>query len=158
MASNVSAKNFFELKQTDWINNNWDSEFDTIWWKLYTWTNSASACPVWWNVPSDTDWTTLENTLNWSQCRTWNWWQCDWLWWKQHNLKTDKNNLANALKIPLSGYRRTDGSTFGDRGFYTYLWSSVSSSTRDFHSNFSGVSRYTYSSKDYWFSVRCIKD
>lgn len=163
MTSNVSAKNFFDLKQPDWTNNASDQEFDTIWWKYYTWSNSPSACPTWRHVPSDAEWEALETYLNWwTNCRnSTDWWLCDGLWWNGHNAKTDTNNLANALKLPLAGYRYTDGSTFFSRGGNTFLWSSSPSSTDAYYRYLywgnSTVLRVT-SSQGYGFSVRCIKD
>ncbi len=164
MASDANPKDFFDAKQPDGKNSNQDSEFDTIWWKLYTFEQANdSACPAGWSVPSDNQWEDLETYLNgWTNCRNaTDWWLCDGLWWKSHNAKTHTNNLANALKIPLAGYRYTVSSTFGRRGGYTYLWSSTPSITnayrRTLYWNYSTVFRDTYS-QDYGFSVRCIKN
>jgi hypothetical protein len=163
LSSSWSTKEYFEMKQWEWwTNSNWDSEFDTIWWKLYTWSNSSSACPTWRHVPSDEEWTTLTTYLNWwIICETTTWWQCEWLWWNWHNSKTDSNNLANALKIPLAGYRNVDGSTFYYRGSNTLLWSSTPISTsacsRNLYWGNSTVPRY-FNSQSYGFSVRCLKD
>jgi len=165
MASNTKANTWFS-----WTNTNSDTEYANIWWKYYTWSNSSSACPTWRHVPSDNEWETLEEYLD-DQARPWtapnncrnstDWRLCDWLWWNGHNAKTDTNNLANALKLPLAGYRSTDGSTFYSRGFSTYLWSSTPISTLAYFRyltwNNSTVYRYTFS-QDYGFSVRCLKD
>ena len=164
MESDANPKDFFDTKQPNGKNNNQDSEFDTIWWKLYTWEQANnSACPAGWSVPSDEQWENLETYLNgWTNCRNvTDWWQCDGLWWNGHNAKTHTNNLANVLKIPLAGHRDTDGSTFSNRGDSTHLWSSTSSSTnayrRTLHWNYSTVYRDTLSQVR-GFSVRCIKD
>jgi len=68
MASDTKANTWFSG-----ANTNWDSEFNNIWWKLYTYAQSSSACHTWRHVPTDEEWTTLENTLYWSECRTWTW-------------------------------------------------------------------------------------
>lgn len=156
MSSNTKANTWFTG-----TNLNWDSEYANIWWKFYTWANSASACPTWRHVPTEVEWTVLENYLAWSNCRTWDWWQCTWLWWKDHNTKTDTNNLANALKLPLTGNRTTNWSTFYGRWKDTLLWSSTGDTSnayyRYFHSSTSSVSRIN-NSQLYGYSVRCIKD
>lgn len=71
------------------------------------------------------------------------------------------NNLANALKIPLSGYRTTDGASFFHRGNLTLLWSSTPSSS----SAYRRYLRFEYrtvrrsaNNQAFGFSVRCIKD
>jgi hypothetical protein len=90
------------------------------------------------------------------------WWLCSWLWWQLHNTKTDTNNLANRLKIPLSGYRDTNGITFQYRGSDTVLWSSTSipgdlAYNRHFYWNVSTINRNS-NSITYGNSVRCLKD
>jgi len=147
---------------------------NNIWWKLYTWTSldtdsdndidsndTNKVCWTWYHVPTDSEWTTLENTLNGSSCRTWDVWECDWLGWKNHTTETSSNNVIEALKLPLAGSRNSDGSTFYGRGVVTYLWSSnlyaSSASSRGLFWYFSTVERFSRS-KAYGFSVRCIKD
>jgi uncharacterized protein (TIGR02145 family)/prepilin-type N-terminal cleavage/methylation domain-containing protein len=175
--SNDNTLAYFNSLAGNATNSYWDKEYNTIWWKLYTWDSTTmweidaswnilsfddnSICPVWRHIPSDTEWTTLENTLNWSPCRTWNGWQCDGLWWSNHNNKTDINNLANALKLPLTGYRNDDGSTFTNRGRSTALWSSTTNGTSAYYRSLnwdnSTVKRNAYS-QNYGFYVRCIQD
>jgi len=164
MTSDANPKDFFNTKQSDGKNSNNDTEFDTIWWKLYTWQNAVdSACPAGWSVPSDEQWETLETTLNWwINCRnSIDWRQCEGLWWNGHNDKTNVNNLSNALKIPIAGIRNSNGFTFGGRGHYTNLWSSTHSSANAYNRNLnwdrSQVNRNP-DNKDYGFSVRCIKN
>jgi len=140
---------------TYWINN--------IWWKLYTWADSPSACTTWYHVPSDAEFETLETTLNWwTNCRNaTNWWLCTWLWWASHTTKTPSNNIVQALKIPLSGDRSIDGVTFHYRGDSTGLWSSSPISTsaygRVLYWGLQAVRRTSWG-KAYGFSVRCLKD
>jgi len=156
MASNTKANTWFTG-----TNTNSDTEVANIWWKFYTWANRDSACGTWYHVPSDAEWTTLENTLNGSTCRTWDGWQCDGLGWKLHDTKTTSNNITQALKIPLAGYRSTDGTTFYSRGYYTNLWSSTPNGGNAYRRVLgwygSAVYRDSYS-QSYGFSVRCIKD
>ncbi len=151
--------------------NTWNSTYgiNNIWWKLYTWGNARNtACENWYHLPSDEEWYNLEVAL-WSTDRSTNWeyswikyWRySDWLWWKNYTSKNASNNLVKALGLPLAGYRDTDGSTFGSRGRYIYLWSNTSSGTNTYYR----LLRWDYSkvfrginSQNYGFSVRCIKD
>jgi uncharacterized protein (TIGR02145 family) len=86
---------------------------------------------------------------------------CTGLGWLNHNQKTTANNMAQALKIPLAGYRGTDGSTFNNRGYYAYLWSSSAfdaTSAYRRHLNYANASvgRSNFD-KTNGFSVRCLK-
>ncbi|NUJ97346.1 hypothetical protein HGA92_00990 [Candidatus Gracilibacteria bacterium] len=155
MASNVSAITFFNAMQTDGITTYGDSEYDTIWGKLYTWTNAPSACPTGRHLPSDTEWTTLENYITTQNGDDAN------IGWMSHNTKTNTNNLSNALKIPLAGYRDTDGSTFYYRGFNTYLWSSTPSDVDAYSRHlgwYGSTVIHNFNTQSYGFSVRCMKD
>ncbi len=152
-------------KSNTWFtgtNSNWDKAPSNIWWKLYTWDNAKNtACKNWYHLPSDQEWTILENYLAWRTCRTWDWYQCDGLWWKNHTNKSSKTNIVKELMLPLAGYRNSDGSTFYYRGDNTYLLSSSLNGSyargRYFHRYNSSVYRF-YRLKTYGFSVRCIKD
>jgi len=159
MSSNTKANTWFT-----WTNINWDAEVDNIWWKYYTWDNSASACVTWYHVPTDAEWEILETTLNWgTNCRNaTDWWLCDWLWRMLHSTKNTTNNIIEALQLPLSGYRITDGVTFNFRGNRMYLWSSTeydatNTRGRSLSWYLSTVDR-SYRDKSYGFSVRCLKD
>lgn len=155
MSSNTKANTWFST-----TNSNWDTEFDSIWWKFYTFSNISTACPTWRHVPSDLEWTYLENYLNLSTCRNNEWWQCYWLWWNNNWVNTRK--LVSALKIPLSWYQSFSWPSFVHRGIMTYLWSSTSydwtyAYWRSFLYNNSWIDRQAWR-KTHWFNVRCIKD
>ena len=155
--------------------NSWNPNYgiDNIWWKLYTWDNSPSACTFWRHVPSDEEWSILENTLFWSICAwatydrdwdstaDWDGLWCDGLWWKDHTTKTSSNNMVEALKMPLAGGRYIDGVKFYGRGEGIGLRSSDPDGTEAVgRVLFSGDSRILRESWDkaYEVSVRCIKD
>ncbi len=158
MSSDVSAINFFN-NQSWWANLNWDSEFNTIWWKLYAWDSSTSACPSWRHVPSDAELTTLENYLianNWDAN----------IWWMWHSdlSKDDTNNLANALKLPLTGLILDDNNWHFESAWRwdsVRLWSSTESWTTAYNRwllfNESVIYRQAQS-KAGIFSVRCIRN
>jgi len=139
---------------TYWVNN--------IWWKLYLWSNSSSACPNWRHLPDNEDFTILLKNLwcsnYWTATSTWR--LCDWLWWSWHTLRTNTNNIENLLKIPLAGFN--DNTSFFTRWYNTHLWSSSqydssNALSLDLSRDVSTVGRTNFS-KTYGFSVRCIKD
>ena len=155
MQSNAIANSWFS-----WTNLNWDREYATIWWKLYTWEKAKdTACPSWWKLPRDEEWTSLENIISWTTCRTWVWRQCEWLWWKWHESKWVWNNLANILDIDLTGVYNLD--SFKNRWFITILWNSNTYINYAHGRGYSWGYYTTY--RDVWpqefaFSARCIKD
>ncbi len=178
MASNVSAKIFFDLKQPDGENNFLDAEVDNIWWKLYTWSSLDTdndndidwddtnlVCWVWYHVPSKTERDMLEITINWwIDCRNSIQGQaCEWLWWKLHSTTNSSTSIAEKLKIPLAGRRSTNGTAFDTRWVQGYLWTStdaggnVSYHTLDSTSNSKSYLGAT-SSHSNGFSIRCIQD
>ena len=158
MASNTKANTWFTGS-----NVNGDTEVANIWWKLYTWMNSDSACGTWYHVPSNAEWETLETTLYGSNCRnSIEQWLCDGLWWKFHDTKSSSNNIVQALKIPLAGSRDINGIDFGYRGESTQLWSSTPET--EFSAYFKDLywddSTLDLAGQDLinGFSIRCIKD
>jgi len=70
--------------------------------------------------------------------------------------------MAQALKLPLAGYRYLDGVTFHDRGSHTILWSSTPIISTNAYVKYllwgnSTIHRY-HDSQANSLSVRCIKD
>jgi type II secretory pathway pseudopilin PulG len=115
----LSTDKEIEFNSTYWINN--------IWWKFYTHTNAKNtACKDWYHLPSDVEWTILENTLAWTTCRTWDGWQCDPIGWKNHTIKNATNNIVEALKLPLSWVSQPFYSSPIHRWLATVLWTSDS--------------------------------
>jgi len=136
--------------------------------------DNNTICPEWWYIPTELDWTILENKLfswicAWSdivreiwQPSNWIWYWCDWLWWLNNINKNEWNNLIQALRIPLSGYLHNDGITFLDRWRLGSLWSSTESSSntiywREIMYDKTKVANYELD-KNRKYSVRCIKD
>jgi len=160
MASDTKANTWFTGSTASG-----DTEVANIWWKLYTWVNSDSACGTWYHVPSDAEWETLETTLNgWTNCRnSQDYWLCDWLWWKLHSTTNSGTSMVEKLKFPLAGSRHYQVLSFNSRWHSIYLWSSTPYFDNDkayyrrLGSSSSEVFRL-YIWKESWFSVRCIKD
>ncbi len=173
--SNDKESDYYTVK---WANSNTPEDIwvNNIWGKLYIWSEASKTDWTWpcrngYSLPTDEDWYDLEVALgstnrsnNWAYSWIQDWWLSDWLGWKNHSdlTKNDSNNIVEALQLPLSGYRNTDGVTFITRGHNTNLWSSTQYDAtyargRCLHWNYSTVYRY-YRDKSNGFSVRCIKD
>jgi uncharacterized protein (TIGR02145 family) len=121
--------------------------------------NVRGLCPAGWHLPSDVEWTTLENTLGGANTagialKSTNLWQT--------SVGTQGTNSSGFSALP-GGYRYTDG-TFNYIGNYSYFWSSSESS---FSSTFA-ILRYLFYTvstfypydypKYYGLSARCLKD
>ncbi|MDD3302337.1 MAG: FISUMP domain-containing protein [Candidatus Gracilibacteria bacterium] len=150
--------------------NNLESTYNStgvnnIWGKLYTWDNAPSACSSGWHLPSQTEWTILLKNLGCSDYGTDTTIGrlCDGLGWSGSKLRTNTNNLENALKIPLAGYKYSDATpSFTSRGNDMYFWSSnyydlTYARGISFSCGTSLINRNKYG-KLYGFSVRCVKD
>ena len=162
MSSTGSALDYFNKQLNGSKNISWDSEFDTIWWKFYIWQNAWSACPAWWKLPNLQDWESTLEVLN-NNVSCWIWWAwsiCAWQWWEWHNSKNNTNNIANALKIPLSWFRDSTGTLFELRWSSAYVWFAFGENPDPYRMRFTTADTWinvNLNDQDYWFSVRCIK-
>ena len=146
---------------------------------LYTWAaamNGASGsdanpsgvqgvCPTGWHLPSDAEWKQMEMHLGMSQA------EADRKGWRgtdeggklketgtTHWLSpnTGATNESGFSGLP-GGYRYSAGPVF-NLGYFGYWWSSLEDAFyRDLNYNLTSIYRYD-TSKDWGFSVRCIKD
>ena len=112
-------------------------------------------CPIGSHIPSDNDWKILEVQLGMSQI------QADATGLRGTDQGTQlKSSGSSGLNMLLAGFSDIDGS-FNTLSLNFFLWSSSESSTnawlRHLRSSDSNMSRYT-DSKDYGFSVRCLKN
>ena len=154
-----STENASEAKENAWNSTYW---IDAIWGKLYTHSNAASACSDWYHLPTTWEYNQLLNDLT---CVSWlndinDWNICYGLWWKDKNLKTNNNNLVNALWIPLAGYKNSNWD-FRNRWLWTSFWSSSLSWTGAVSVNMNYAQDFlthTATDKSLALSVRCIKD
>ena len=144
-----------------WKNKNWDNEFNTIWWKLYSRNNAMqSACPSGWSLPTDQQWSELEKNI-WCSFDevTNNDWRCENLWWNSKN-NAKQRSLASILLIPLAGNNDIND-IFNARGNIALLWSSTQDGSKAYRRYLnweeSRVNR-NLSDKNFKFSVRCIKN
>ena len=142
---------------------------------LYNWPAAKAACPPGWHLPTDAEWTALENYLiasgynydgtttgnkiakslaaatNWSET-----------WW---NTGTIGNNLSLNNKSGFSalpGGCRYDPGDFSNMPDYGFWWSSSEFNTyyawsRHLYYEYSN-SDFKNDNKNYGFSVRCVRD
>jgi len=151
------------LSASWWVNSMWDSWIDNIWWKLYNWNASKSACRNGYHVPTYSEWVVLEEYF-W--CAT-PLVQCPWLWWMWHSSRDKTNNIVNALQLTISWYKSIDGTDSYGRWTHinsTPYWSSTSYpsdttkaySLRIEHDDHGFLSLSVL--KEYSYVVRCIAD
>jgi uncharacterized protein (TIGR02145 family) len=163
------------LDDATWLNTtsgayaiyNNDAANNTTYGKLYNWyavADPRGLCPAGWHVPSDAEWTTLENFLGGASVAggkmksTGTIEGGTGLWYSPNQ---DATNSSGFTAFP-GGYRYFDG-TFFNIGNYGYWWSSTEypSSTawyRPLYYNTAGSYRYNYYFKAGGFSVRCLRD
>jgi uncharacterized protein (TIGR02145 family) len=114
--------------------------------------NVRGICPTGWHLPSDAEWTTLENTLGGSNVAG-------------TALKSvnngNGNNSSGFNALQFSGFREPSGFSYSG-SFCAFFWSSSESSSigainRRLNPFNSVVNRYS-DYKYYGYSVRCLKD
>jgi len=142
-----------------WCNYSNDASNGTTYGKLYNWyavNDSRGLCPTGWHVPTDAEWTTLENHLGGSSVAggamksTTGW-----------NYSGNGTNSSGFTGLP-GGARVYDGG-FHDMGITCYWWSSsVAGSGIAWCFNLifmtANLNRYDYIGPRNGFSVRCIRD
>ena len=150
-----------------WCYYNNDLANGIVYGKLYNWyavNDSRGLAPVGWHVPSDAEWTVLENCLDLisptgnvggklKEAGTTHW----------LSPNTDATNSSGFTALPAA-YRVTDGQ-FADIGIISSWWSSTEFlfaghfyvSTRLLYYGAGNVSN-NGTDKEYGFSVRCVRD
>jgi len=144
---------------------------------LYNWytVNTGKLAPKGWHVPTDAEWTTLENYLiangyNYDGSTSGNKYAKSLAastdWGTNYGTGTigndlTKNNSSGFSALP-GGYRSNDDGTFDYVGNYGCWWSSTESDTNDawtrgMYYSISYVYRYNNSKQD-GYSVRCVRD
>ena len=115
-------------------------------------------CPTGWHLPSDAEWTTLTTYLGGESVAGGKMKEAGESHWTSPN--TGATNESGFTALP-GGYRRSSG-LFSYIGIHGRWWSSTGHSTntawhRDLYYHYCDVSRPSLS-KDYGFSVRCLRD
>ena len=146
---------------------------------LYNWPAALTACPEGWHLPSDAEWTQLEeyliaNGYNYDGTTTGNkiaislasanGWSSSTNTGAIGNTNTayDAYRNKSGFSALPGGYRDYDGSTFGRIGNYSSWWSSA-----EYNADYvwdrtllydTRSARWYGSFKDHGFSVRCVRD
>lgn len=172
-SKNINGESSPKYQWTYEANDNHDSTYG----RLYTWyaaTDSRKIAPIGWRIPTDADWSILENYLitngyNYDGSTSGNKMaksiSAKSLWRTNTNTGSigydlSKNNSSGFSAVP-GGYR-FGGGTFGGVGSFGSWWSVTEESSgnawsRSLNSEHINLNRAS-SSKTYGFSIRCIKD
>lgn len=141
-----------------WYNNDTVNKRD--YGALYNWyaVNTGKLCPTGWHVPTDAEWTILTTYLGGYGIAGGKLKEIGTIHWNSLNFDTTNETGFSALP---GGYRDYFGS-FYSIGYVGFWWSSAEFDTasawyRNMGYYYSNVIR-NYYSKQYGFSVRCIKD
>jgi len=124
--------------------------------RLYNWDEALVACPSGWHLPSDAEWTTLENVVGGRSTAG-----------KKLKSKTGWNNNGNGTDeygfsaLP-GGYGNSDGNFFSAGNFGDW-WSATENNAgsawyRYMHRSDEFVGRVDDSHESILFSVRCVAD
>jgi uncharacterized protein (TIGR02145 family) len=159
-----------------WYNND-DSNEDTYG-IIYNWyaVNTGNLCPVGWHVPTDAEWTTLQDYLIASgynydgttsdnkiakAMASYSNWYSSTSTGTPGNTDYPEYRNKSAFKAMPGGWRTSSG-TFYDLGFYGYWWSATQyNAINAFFRNLYNQSKSLYGSSDdkkTGSSVRCIKN
>lgn len=127
---------------------------------LYNWyaVNTGNLCPFGWHVPTDSEWTALVNYLGGTTIAGGKLKEAGLTHWNSPN--TGATNSSGFTALP-GGYRLTSG-TYNFIGKLGYWWTSSESTTSDafrWKLNYDAISiSKTSSTKQFGFSVRCLRD
>ena len=141
--------------------NNDSATYAATYGKLYNWyavNDSRGLAPEGWHIPTDFDWTTLENCLGGAAVAGGAMKETGTIHWTTPN--TEATNISGWAGLP-GGFRDFSG-TFGDVGGYGYWWSSTEYFTtlawfRYLDYNSGSIFRYV-ANMYFGFSVRCLRD
>jgi uncharacterized protein (TIGR02145 family) len=139
------------------IYNN-DAANNTTYGKLYNWyavADSRNLCPTGWHVPTDAEWTTLENYLGGRPVAGGKLKSTSNLWATPNTGATNESGFSG-----LPGGGRDLNGTYDNIGNFGFWWSSTGIGTSWFR-----VLSYNLGGSDGWgeyewvgFSVRCLRD
>jgi uncharacterized protein (TIGR02145 family) len=125
---------------------------------LYDWKTAKTACPAGWRLPSDAEWTILVTFLGGGDEAGGKMKEGGTSHWKSPN--TGATNSSGFSGLP-GGYRSNFGSFYyvGSSGYWwsSTEYSSASAWDRGLYYYDGNVSR-NGCSKEYGFSVRCLRD
>ncbi len=172
------AENLAELTTDSWAYDN-DESYVATYGRLYTWDAAQAACPDGWHLPTEADWSELQNYLsangyNWdgsigigfgfnsvgkSMAATTNWNTSDFIGAPGYQMET--NNSCGFSGLPGGIYENDDFMYVGDGGVW---WSSENESDsgkayiRVLQYNQGYLGSVNYPSKGNGYSVRFVRD
>jgi len=125
---------------------------------LYTYVAATNACPTGWHLPTDVEWTDLENYISIGHNGEEGTVLKSTSGWNSDGNGTDDYGFT---ALP-GGYRSCDYGEFNDVGNNGYWWSSTSVGFDDafyrFLIYYQGIVNRISDNRSYGFSVRCVKD
>lgn len=141
--------------------NNDSATYAATYGKLYNWyavNDPRGLAPEGWHIPTDFEWTTLENCLGGATVAGGAMKELGTTHWTTPN--TGATNISGYSGLP-AGYRDISGPFF-NVGNLGYLWSSTQGSTtnawtRNLNYNLGSIGRVNLN-KPYGFTVRCLRD
>jgi uncharacterized protein (TIGR02145 family) len=135
-----------------------DAANNTTYGKLYNWyavVDSRNLCPTGWHVPTDAEWTTLENYLGGTSVAGGKLKSTSSLWASPNTGATNESGFSG-----LPGGNRSGTGTYLNIGNYGYWWSSTGGAVvwcRDLRYS-SGTSTRNNLEERRGLSVRCLRD
>ena len=141
----------------------------------YNWTAANNVCPVGWHLPSDEEWTTMEQTQtsmdvtgsglrgdHAGKLAGGEGWNPSTTAGAPGNASDPDHNASGFSAVPAGGCYGS--SLFGNAGYDAYFWSATQNAsillnayTRYLDYSSASVGRYS-NSKSYGYSVRCLRD
>jgi len=134
---------------------------NTTYGNLYNWfavNDNRNLCPLGWHVPSDVEWTTLENFLGGSTVGGGKMKSTSTLWLSPNTGATNESGFSG---LPI-GYKGSNGGPCYQNGPMGIWWSSTENTTESAwyrslaYSN--ALAYRNYSNKNNGLCVRCIQD
>lgn len=145
-----------------WLNND-EATYKATYGALYNWyaINTGKLCPSGWHMPSNTEWTTLQDYLGGQSIAGGKLKETGTTHWNSPN--TGATNEVNFTALPGGG--RGGAGEFNPTGNYGYWWTANGHSVDPLYAwgfilpyNSAAVTRADYYYKRDGFSVRCLKN
>jgi uncharacterized protein (TIGR02145 family) len=163
IANITDNSQWIQAKTGAWCNYDNNVNYDANYGKLYNWfalnpTNNGNknVCPTKWHVPTNIEWTSLQDYLGGPSSAGGKMKEVGLQHWLSPNTSATNNSLFTALP---GGFR---AGSFGNFGYMGYWWSSTQSgSTNAYNYVLLSTSEGVSSSAGghfYGMSIRCIKD
>ncbi|MBU1012237.1 MAG: fibrobacter succinogenes major paralogous domain-containing protein [Bacteroidetes bacterium] len=134
-----------------------ESDNDQKYGKLYNWyavNDSRGLAPDGWHIPSDAEWTALENFLGGAQVAGTKMKSTS--GWKRNDMNTNESGFTG-----MPGGRRSSDGSFVNEGEGGYWWSATENGSNAWFRMLSFSNTFVYRSstgKNRGLSVRCIRD